>query len=159
MHPHHRVGMQLCRADWLQVVMSPAPVAAPPQIVVVVAEDEEFLRINAVEFLADEGFITLEAEHAADAIALLEAKAGDVHVLFTDHRMPGSMSGFELVHHVYRQWPWIALLLTSGDIGPEATNLPAGCRFLPKPYLPHHVTSHIRQLVAPESPTTDPQIM
>jgi CheY-like chemotaxis protein len=131
--------------------MPPLP-AASSQVVVIVAEDEEFLRINAVEFLADEGFIVFEAEHAANAIALLEAKAGDVHVLFTDHRMPGSMSGFELVHHVYRQWPWIALLLTSGDIGPEASNLPSGCRFMPKPYLPHHVTSHIRQLIGPKSP-------
>jgi CheY-like chemotaxis protein len=148
--------MQPRRADWLQIVMSPVPIAAPAQIVVVVAEDEEFLRTIAVEFLADEGFTVLEAEHAAGAIALLEAKAGDVHVLFTDHRMPGSMSGFELVHHAFRQWPWIALLLTSGDIGPEATNLPAGCRFLPKPYLPHHVTSHIRQLVGPKFPTTGP---
>jgi CheY-like chemotaxis protein len=57
--------------------------------VVIVAEDEALLRMIAMEFLTEEGFVVLEAEHAAEAISLLESQADDVHILFTDHNMPG----------------------------------------------------------------------
>ena len=126
----------------------PPPASAASPYVVLVAEDEEFARLVAVEILIDEGYIVLEAEHAADAVALLEAKAGGIHVLFADHLMPGEMKGFDLVHHTHHKWPWICLILTSGDLQVSTANLPPGCRFLPKPYLPHHVVSHVRDLVA-----------
>jgi CheY-like chemotaxis protein len=56
--------------------------------VVVVVDDEALLRLIAVEFLIEEGYVALEAEHAAGAIALLEARAAEIHLLFSDHRMP-----------------------------------------------------------------------
>jgi CheY-like chemotaxis protein len=138
------------QANRLQFVMSISPSAAGSTFVVVVAEDEESLRVLVVEALTDEGFVALEAGHADEAIALLESQADSIHVLFTDHKMPGSMNGMALVHHVHGHWPWISLILTSGDVRPASTELPAGCRFLPKPYLPDHVLHHVRELVAAE---------
>ncbi len=53
----------------------------------------------------------------------------------------------ELAHHVRRRWPWIALLVASGNFRPSPDAMPVGSRFLPKPYHPDHVVKHVRELV------------
>jgi CheY-like chemotaxis protein len=63
------------------------------RIVVLLAEDEELLRMVSAEALRDEGFEVMEAEHAEAALKSLHAKASDIHVLFTDIQMPGTMDG------------------------------------------------------------------
>jgi CheY-like chemotaxis protein len=114
--------------------------------VVVVAEDEPIIRMALVQLLIDEGFQVWEAEDAEAAIALLEAEAQSVHVLFTDVRMPGNMDGLELSHHVKAHWPWIGLLVASAHAMPTEDDLPKGARFLPKPYPYKHAVKHIREL-------------
>ena len=78
----------------------------------------------------------MEAEHAEAALKSLHAKASDIHVLFTDIQMPGTMDGLALAHHTAQNWPWIALLITSGLPRPDQAALPIESRFLSKPY--HH---------------------
>jgi CheY-like chemotaxis protein len=117
--------------------------------IVVVAEDETLIRMLAVDVLIDAGFAVIEAGHADDALAILNSQATDIHVLFTDIHMPGSMDGLELAHHTRRHWPWIALLVASGKGKPSFAELPPGSRFLSKPYEPSHVVAHVRELIAP----------
>ena len=114
--------------------------------VVVVAEDEPLIRMEMIEHLTDEGFEVLEARHAEDALAILEATADEVHILFTDVRMPGDMDGVALGHHVKTHWPWIGLLVTSAHPLNLLDDLPEGCRFVPKPYHPEKVVHHLREL-------------
>lgn len=121
---------------------------AQPQVyTVVVAEDEALIRELAVDILTDEGFRVLEAAHAAEALQLLHVHADDVHLLFTDIHMPGEINGLALAHHTRSQWPWIAVLIASGRPAPGLHEMPAGSRFLPKPYHPHMVVTHARELV------------
>ena len=122
------------------------PTSAP--VVVVVAEDEVLIRMMAIATLADEGFVVIGAETAEEALAVVQSQADDVRVLFSDIHMPGSINGLDLAHHVRARWPWIGVLLTSGKAPPEAPPLPAGSRFLPKPYDLDHVVAHVRELVA-----------
>jgi two-component system, response regulator PdtaR len=117
--------------------------AAPARVVLVV-EDESVIRMAAAAILQDEGFGVLEAEHADAAKTLLEAQAGDVHVLFTDIHMPGEMNGSQLAHHTSWRWPWIAIIITSGRGTPRWTDLPEGCRYLPKPYQHEHLIEYCR---------------
>jgi two-component system, response regulator PdtaR len=115
---------------------------------VLIAEDEILIRIVAVEIFSEAGFDVLEAEHADEALELLGDRADEVHLLFTDIHMPGSRNGLELAHHVYGHWPHIALLITSG--GHQhllPTEMPAGCRFLPKPYVSDDVMAHVKELL------------
>jgi hypothetical protein len=63
----------------------------PDQILVLVAEDEDLVRLVIVEALEDAGFEVLEAEHAEAALGVLQIHAARVHVLFTDIHMPGAM--------------------------------------------------------------------
>ena len=114
--------------------------------VVIVAEDEPMIRMAVVHLLMDEGFEVWEAEHANAAIALLEAEAPGVHVLFTDVRMPGIMDGLALSHHVKTHWPWIGILVASAHAALTEDDLPKGARFLPKPYRHKHVVKHVREL-------------
>ena len=127
-------------------MMSDAPEPADRPVVVVVAEDESLTRAVAVELLNDQGFVTFEAEHAADALKICELRADVVDVLFTDIRMPGRMDGLELAHRVREQWPWISVVVVSGNLVVDADELPTGARFLPKPYEMQRVVDLIHEL-------------
>ena len=120
----------------------------PDQILVLVAEDEELVRLVIVEALEDAGFEVFEAEHAEAALGVLQIHAARIHVLFTDIHMPGTMDGLALAHHAAKNWPKIALLLTSARPRPHQRKLPAKSRFLAKPYQHDPVFRHIRELAA-----------
>ena len=115
---------------------------------ILVAEDEAMLRLITVEVLQDAGFEVFEAEHAEAALGVLQIHAARIHVLFTDIHMPGTMDGLALAHHAAKNWPKIALLLTSARPRPHQRKLPAKSRFLAKPYQHDHVFRHIRELAA-----------
>ena len=115
--------------------------------VVVVVEDEEDIRLIVAEALADAGFDVFEAEHADEAVAILQERALDVHALCTDVNMPGSMDGMALAHHSQRNWPWIVLLISSGRPRPHAAMMPQSSRFIPKPYHPDHVIMHLQEML------------
>jgi CheY-like chemotaxis protein len=120
--------------------------AVPRRPVVLVVEDEYFLRINAVLMIEDAGFDVLEAADADQAIEILEARP-DVHVIFTDIQIPGSMDGLKLAHAVRGRWPPIKIIATSGRVNLRTDDLPEGGRFLPKPYGPEEIVGTLRELV------------
>jgi CheY-like chemotaxis protein len=101
---------------------------------ILVVEDEPLLRLMAVEIVQDAGFEALAATTADEALAILEARADDVRLVFTDIQMPGSMDGLGLAHAVRDRWPPVELIVTSGRWHVGANDLPARGRFIPKPY-------------------------
>jgi len=118
---------------------------APSKPVVLVVEDDFLLRMDAANIIKDAGFDVLEASNADEAIAILESR-NDVAVVFTDIQMPGSMDGLKLARAVRGRWPPIKIVTTSGQCVVEATDLPEGGRFLPKPYSPMQVSGLLREL-------------
>jgi CheY-like chemotaxis protein len=121
--------------------------STPARPAVLVVEDEPLLRINAVEVIEDAGFEVLEAADADEAIEILESRP-DIHVIFTDIQMPGSMDGIKLAHAVRGRWPPIKIIATSGHVNVRSDDLPEGGRFLPKPYRPEEIVGTLRELVA-----------
>jgi len=115
--------------------------------VVLVVEDEALVRLDACGALGVAGFDIIEAQHADEAVAVLRARPREVHAMFTDVQMPGSMDGVELAHLSRRTWPWIALLITSGQTRPRWEDLPQGSRFISKPYHTDHVVGHLREMI------------
>ncbi|GAC1330789.1 MAG: response regulator [Bradyrhizobium sp.] len=113
--------------------------------VVLIVEDEFFLRMDAVDMIASAGFEVLEAANADEAIEILEARP-DIAVVFTDIQMPGSMDGLKLARAVRGRWPPIKIVATSGQIDVKPVDLPEGGRFLPKPYSPTQVTGMLREM-------------
>jgi CheY-like chemotaxis protein len=110
---------------------------------VLIVEDEPLLRSMAVEFLSEAGLRTFEAENAEEALDLLQERAGEVAVLFTDVRMPGSIDGLELARVAHSSWPWIRVIVTSGAFGKPSDTLPNDADFLRKPWLPLDLLAHV----------------
>jgi two-component system, response regulator PdtaR len=101
--------------------------------VVLVVEDHPLVRMSVLEVIVEAGFETLEASSAAEAIRILEARP-DIHLLFTDAEMPGTMDGLELAHYIRNRWPPVKLIVVSGKLVIDSQELPPGARFFPKPY-------------------------
>jgi CheY-like chemotaxis protein len=111
---------------------------------VLVVEDEFFLRYVAAEYLEDCGFFVLQAANADEAVGLLQANR-DVGAVFSDIQMPGSMNGLGLAHWITETLPDVKVLLTSGQV------LPGTARewtLLAKPYDMAEVERRLREMTA-----------
>src|ERR1700719_2199326 len=93
--------------------------------VVLIVEDDFLVRMNAVEMIGDAGFDVIEAGNADEAIAILEARP-DIHVVFTDIQMPGSMDGLKLARFIKGRWPPVKIVATSGFVSVGEEDLPEG---------------------------------
>jgi len=122
-------------------------VEASRRRVVLVVEDEPLLRWNAVEAIEEAGFDVVEAADATEAISVLEDRL-DIRVVFTDIQMPGSMDGLRLAHLISTRWPPIKIIATSGRFRLRDDDLPAGGRYLPKPYAVTDLTGMLRELTS-----------
>jgi CheY-like chemotaxis protein len=117
----------------------------PRRQVVLIVDDEPILRMLAAESVEAEGFDTVEASDADEAILVLEARP-DIDIVFTDINMPGSMDGIRLAHYVSDRWPPVRLITTSGRTHLASQILPPGCQFLPKPYQGSDITEALHRL-------------
>lgn len=134
-------------AQALSSVMPPLP--NPAKAVILLVEDEPVIRMLAADALVDAGFQVIEADHGAQALDVLRERADGIHAVFTDVHMPGSINGVALAHEASRCWPWLRLLVASGHAMPSREELPAACRFLPKPYSLAHVIRQLDELTQP----------
>ena len=89
--------------------------------------------MGVVDLLVEAGFEVLEAESADEAIRILEARP-EIHLVFTDVQMPGTMDGLKLSHFIRNRWPPVHLIVASGKAMINESQLPAGARFFAKPY-------------------------
>jgi two-component system, response regulator PdtaR len=124
------------------VIDSPSLKTLP---VVLVVEDEPLLRMLAVEAVEAAGFVAIEARHADEAIAVLESRS-DISLLFTDIDMPGSMDGLKLAHEVRGRWPPIKILVVSGKVRLQPSELPSSSRFVGKPCRAAAMVEELRSL-------------
>jgi CheY-like chemotaxis protein len=113
--------------------------------VILIVEDEFLLRMDSAAMLESAGFEVIQAGDADEAISILSA-GSDIHVVFTDIQMPGSMDGLKLARFVRSRWPPIKIVATSGHVPIEDDDLPAGSVFLPKPYLGPELVAALREL-------------
>jgi CheY-like chemotaxis protein len=79
---------------------------------ILVVEDEPLIRFFVSEALRDLGVSVVEAGTADEAWAYLQSGA-PVDLVFTDHRMPGSMTGARLAAKIAQRFPALRIVLTS----------------------------------------------
>jgi two-component system, response regulator PdtaR len=108
---------------------------------VLVVEDETLIRDLVAEELGEAGFTVVIANNADHAISILEARQ-DIHLVFTDIDMPGSMDGLKLAAAVRDRWPPIHIIITTGKVRP--LEIPANALFIPKPYVGRVVVAAMR---------------
>ena len=106
---------------------------SPSNRVVLVVDDELLIRMMAVDFLVDDGFETLEAASGPEALMMLDQHP-EISLLLTDINMPGAPDGLRLACEARERRHDLHIVVTSGRITPSPQEMPAGGRFLPKPY-------------------------
>ena len=114
---------------------------------VLVVEDDDLLRLTSSLELSENGFRTVEARTADEAIAILR-RCTRIDALFTDISMPGSMNGLDLAELVRRQRPDTYVLITSGDSLPNEAPIPEHSDFVRKPYALSRIAQMIREQVS-----------
>src|ERR1700712_1465027 len=84
---------------------------------VLVVEDDALTRLRAVRAVEAQGYLSLSAGDADEALVTLEAH-GEIDVLFTDVAMPGSMDGMDLATEARRLHPGMEIIIASGGRHP-----------------------------------------
>jgi CheY-like chemotaxis protein len=102
---------------------------------VLVVEDDALVQLELVDWLTELGFCVYAAANAREAITILETTP-EIDRLLTDIRMQGSMDGLYLAHYVARRWPPVLIVVLTGDLSMELSELPRSSLLLAKPYLP-----------------------
>lgn len=113
---------------------------------VLVVEDDFIIRMDIVDCLEEAGFAVLEAADADQAIRILEQRT-DIRLVFTDVDMPGSMDGLKLAAAVRDRWPPVAIIVASGHVLPQPSQIPEGGRFFQKPYSRPEIAHAVREMV------------
>jgi two-component system, response regulator PdtaR len=108
---------------------------------VLIVEDEYLVREVLRDDLTRAGYDVVTAGDADEAIAILESRS-DIHLVFTDIDMPGSMDGLKLAACVRDRWPPVHIILTTGKARPA--EIPANALFIPKPYLGSAAVAAVR---------------
>jgi two-component system, cell cycle sensor histidine kinase and response regulator CckA len=135
----------------------PPPVVAPevprPAVTIgpiLVIDDEPAVRRVTVAVLRRYGLPVAEAESPEEALELVRSAGEPFAVMITDVVMP-EMSGPELAARVRAVCPAIRVLFISGytrDEMPDVGSLPAGDRFLKKPFGPLLLLAELQDMAA-----------
>ena len=86
-----------------------------PSGTILVVEDNDFVRMQLLKFLAEDGYSVIEARSGKQA---LELYGSHITILVSDVRME-PVSGFELVRKLRAQGEKIPVVLVTGDQDPE----------------------------------------
>jgi signal transduction histidine kinase len=101
----------------------------------VLVVDDEPDALDIFQDLFGNDYQIFTAQNGRDALD--QMKTHDIHLVFTDERMPG-MSGVELLEHVKTEWPDVVRILTTGvtdlQIAIDSINRGHIHRYIPKPW-------------------------
>jgi CheY-like chemotaxis protein len=142
----------LPRARQAKLVLQPAPAleGCPGGCeTLLLAEDEAAVREPTREFLTLNGYIVLEAENRAAALALARAYDGTIDLMITDVVMP-QMGGAKLAAALASDRPDMRVLFVSGYA--ETTfqrhgEIDVTTRFLQKPFSLKTLARKIREVL------------
>jgi CheY-like chemotaxis protein len=111
---------------------------------VLLVEDEALLRLVMADELQDAGFAVIQASDGHGALQMLSDQ-GSVDLLFTDIRMPGGLSGWDVAEQARLLRPDIAVIYATG-FSDDAPRIVPGARFFKKPYRASAVVDAAREL-------------
>jgi CheY-like chemotaxis protein len=125
-----------------------------------VAEDEDSVRVFLRQLLTAQGYTVLEGGNGLEALAVAEAFTGEVHLLISDVVMPG-LGGRELSERLGRKRPGLRTLFISGytdDAILQHGVLDGDTAFMNKPFPPAALLEKVRELLnlSAESPRPAP---
>lgn len=111
---------------------------------ILLAEDQESIRILTKSFLEQEGYTVLEAGTGLEALSLVDGYPGPIHLLVTDLVMPG-IRGTEFAERLLERRPNVPVIYISG-YSDEEINDPAAA-FIQKPFRLQELGAKIRSIL------------
>jgi CheY-like chemotaxis protein len=117
--------------------------------VILIVEDEAFIRQNAEWMIEELGHSVLLAGDLENALSHLSG-APHIDALFVDIRLAdAAVGGYEVADKAIKQHPQLRVLYTSGSLlTPDmASCFVPGGRFLNKPYSPFQLETAISELL------------
>jgi len=121
---------------------------------VLLAEDDDSVRVVMGEVLRDLGYQVLEAREGREALAIAAGYAGRIDILLTDVVMPG-FGGGELQRRLCTTRPTLRVLYISGvmdDVISQHGPVDPGAVFLQKPFSPWSLAARLRQVLDAPAP-------
>jgi len=142
--PHSRAGRH---------ERAPSPssgVAAPGgRETILLVEDDKHVRVLARKLLTRAGYQVLEAEGAAEALALAARHTSSIHLLLSDVVMP-RMGGRQLADKLLAERPGIKVMFMSGYTDDSILRhgvLASGISLLQKPFTRESLLHQVRQIL------------
>ena len=140
------LGLPLTRADLLR-----QPAATPDPRIILVAEDEDMVRLVLTRVLGNAGFRTLEARNGEEALQMAIFAHPYLHLVITDVVMP-KLDGRTLGHRLNERYPGLPVLYISAhpidDLFHRGAPNPSA-PFLQKPILEDELLSMVQTLLMP----------
>ena len=114
------------RSAYLKAKVPTLSQARRPPVILIV-EDEEYVRLPIASMFEEAGFEVLQANCGMAAILILKGRP-HVDAMFTDVVMPSAPDGYKLAELVHATNPKCVILLTSGRSCPLSgvVNFPDG---------------------------------
>ena len=112
--------------------------------VILVADDEELVRVFASTVLRKAGHDVLAAQDGSEAVTLYRSSLDRIDLVITDLAMP-VMDGPQAVQLIRAARPEARILCMSGNSGRQC---PPGVPFLKKPFTPDALCASVSELLA-----------
>jgi two-component system cell cycle sensor histidine kinase/response regulator CckA len=133
--------------DVLRPPIAPATLRGTETILLV--EDEEQVRVIALNILRRQGYQVISAQNAGEALLICERHLGEIDLLLTDVVMP-QMSGPELAKRLGKTRPDMRVLCMSGYTDDSIVRhgvLETGVAFVQKPITPALLSRRVREVL------------
>lgn len=111
---------------------------------ILLAEDQESLRLLTKTFLEQKGYKVLAAQNGREALSLATRYSDAIHLLLTDVVMP-DIRGTEVADRLLEDRPDIRIIYISGYLDEEVTG--SGVAFLQKPFGMQELGAKIRSIL------------
>lgn len=117
--------------------------------IVLVADDDELVRMVLTDMLKELGYGVLTAADSAEALELFQANLPAISLVILDYKMPG-LSGGETFDRLRETDPAVKVLLSSGHsdtIDLNELRRRGLLGFLPKPYTLARIRDKIAEII------------
>jgi CheY-like chemotaxis protein len=115
-------------------------------VVVLVVEDENFVRLAITSYLEDAGYAVIEAGSGEAAVALCNSGTS-IDMVITDINLGGAVSGWDVADCFRTVLPNMSVLYTSGD-AIEQSRCVSGSAVVAKPYNKRDILKECQRLTA-----------
>ena len=118
--------------------------------VILIVEDDVFIRLNAESMIGECGHKTLSASDVDGALLLLHSPQ-QIDALFTDiYLKKAVLGGYELAHQAIKLRPKLRVLYTTGNSLTDKLKamFVEGAHFLGKPYSQRQLQNSVEELFA-----------